>query len=148
MRCPRDGSELTARTYEADVEIDCCPACRGTWLDDGELETIQHTVERDHSRRLFEPIATAAGSYNAVAQQSAPRAAACPRCEAEMDVRPYGMGSQIVIDVCPEGCGVWLDGGELESLERLYEQSQAESPLPLHWRIWAGVIGVLKRKAP
>jgi hypothetical protein len=61
-----------------------------------------------------------------------------------MDVRPYGMGSQIVIDVCPEGCGIWLDGGELEALERLYEQSHAESPIPLHWRIWAGLVGSVK----
>jgi Zn-finger nucleic acid-binding protein len=143
MKCPRDGSPLARKTYEAEVEIDHCPSCRGTWLDDGELETIQRTVERDHSSRLFEPLATAASSYNAVEQQSAP-AAACPKCEAQMDVRPYGMGSQIVIDVCPEGCGIWLDGGELQALERLYEQGQAETTIPLHWRVWAGIIGLLR----
>jgi Zn-finger nucleic acid-binding protein len=57
MHCPRDQSALGTVTYESNVEIDRCPACRGTWLDDGELETIQRTVERDHSRRLFDPIA-------------------------------------------------------------------------------------------
>jgi Zn-finger nucleic acid-binding protein len=143
MRCPRDGSELSQKVYESDVEIDACSACGGTWLDEGELETIQRTVERDHSKRLFDPIATPSGSYNAVAQQIAPRAV-CPRCGTHMEVRPYGMGSQIVIDVCAQGCGIWLDGGELQALERLYEQSNAESPLPLHWRIWAGIVGAVK----
>jgi hypothetical protein len=61
-----------------------------------------------------------------------------------MTVRPFGMGSQIVIDECPDGCGIWLDGGELEALERFYEASQSETVIPLHWRLWAGVVGLIR----
>lgn len=40
--CPIDRTPLTASTRQ-DVEIDQCPACRGVWLDRGELDKI---VER------------------------------------------------------------------------------------------------------
>ena len=37
--CPRDGSELVEVTRNG-VTIDACPACRGIWLDRGELEKL------------------------------------------------------------------------------------------------------------
>lgn len=39
MKCPIDGSDLVM-TERAGVEIDYCPACRGVWLDRGELDKI------------------------------------------------------------------------------------------------------------
>lgn len=64
-----------------------------------------------------------------------------------MDARPYGMGSQIVIpDVCPEDCGIWLDEGELAALETFFERSQAETKIPLHWRLWASVVGFTRKR--
>jgi Zn-finger nucleic acid-binding protein len=143
MHCPRDKSELTVTRYEAQIDVDTCGACRGVWLDTGKLEAIQAVVEKDHSRHdtaLLEPVKEA---YVAVEQGIAPPVP-CPRCSAIMDVRPFGMGSQIVIDECPEGCGIWLDGGELQALERYYEEAHAASPIPLHWRIWAGIVGWAK----
>ena len=117
MRCPRDGTELTARIYEANIEIDECPACKGTFLDQGELEGIQSAIEKD-----------------------------CPKCGASMERRRYGLGSQTVIDACPQGHGLWLDRGELEELERFYERSQDEVQIPLMWRIWAAVRGSVAKK--
>jgi Zn-finger nucleic acid-binding protein len=143
MHCPRDATALSTTRYEGDIDVDRCPACRGTWLDRGELEAIQKTMERDHAKRSPAPMQAASDAYVAVAQGIAPPAA-CPRCRKPMEVRPFGVGSQIVIDECPEGCGIWLDGGELEALERFYEEAQADNPLPLHWRLWAGVVGRLR----
>jgi uncharacterized protein len=145
MLCPRDASELSATKYEAEIEIDTCAACRGVWLDRGELQAIQRTVERDHSRHEDKPMAQVSESYVAVAQGIAPRVA-CPKCGTMMDTHPFGMGSQIVIDECPDGCGVWLDGGELQALERFYEASQAETHIPLRWRMWAGIVGFVHGK--
>jgi Zn-finger nucleic acid-binding protein len=143
MECPRDGSGLSAERYEGEIELDRCAACRGTWLDTGELEAIQKTVERDHSKHVDAPMQSVKESYNAVQQGIAPRVP-CPKCGTSMTVRPFGMGSQIVIDECPDGCGIWLDGGELEALERFYEASQSETVIPLHWRLWAGVVGLIR----
>lgn len=40
MKCPRcDGAELDEREREG-VTVDVCRACRGVWLDRGELEKI------------------------------------------------------------------------------------------------------------
>ena len=43
MTCPVDGTTLTM-SERAGIEIDYCPACRGVWLDRGELDKI---IERN-----------------------------------------------------------------------------------------------------
>jgi len=124
LTCPRDGSPLETKTYEAKIEVDVCPSCGGIWLDKGELEAIQEAKENDYS-----PVG-------------------CLKCAAEMDTREYAYCSQIVIDTCPEGCGIWLDAGELQALEKFFERSQAEAGdvIPLRWRLWATVAGVFRKK--
>lgn len=39
MKCPVDGTLLVI-SERSEVEIDCCPKCRGVWLDRGELDKI------------------------------------------------------------------------------------------------------------
>lgn len=39
MRCPVDGTALVM-SERSGIEIDYCPACRGVWLDRGELDKI------------------------------------------------------------------------------------------------------------
>jgi Zn-finger nucleic acid-binding protein len=39
MACPIDGSQLVMSERQG-IEIDYCPACRGVWLDRGELDKI------------------------------------------------------------------------------------------------------------
>lgn len=41
MKCPKCGADLEEREH-ANVKIDVCPECSGTWLDVGELELLQH----------------------------------------------------------------------------------------------------------
>src|SRR5580704_11061578 len=101
MKCPRDGAELAAKIYEADVEIDACPSCRGTFLDQGELERIQAAVEKDHRREMLKPVDTMSEEFKAERDETSPLVD-CPRCGQLMERRRYGLGSQTVIDVCPE----------------------------------------------
>jgi len=145
MRCPRDGSELKTRIYEADIEIDECPTCRGVFLDDGELERIQAAVEKDHTREAALPVDSVRAEHEAEREEAQPRVD-CLKCGTQMERRRYGLGSLTVIDVCPEGHGLWLDGGELQDLERFYERSQGELQIPLTWRIWAAVKGTLAKR--
>ena len=42
MACPIDGTQLVMSERQG-IEMDYCPACRGVWLDRGELDKI---VER------------------------------------------------------------------------------------------------------
>jgi Zn-finger nucleic acid-binding protein len=145
MRCPRDGAELKARIYEANVEIDECPTCKGTFLDQGELERIQAAVEKDHRKELAEPVDSVRAEMAAEREEALPLVD-CPKCGESMERRRYGLGSQTVIDACPQGHGLWLDRGELEELERFYERSQGEVEIPLMWRIWAAVKGRVAKK--
>ena len=144
MKCPRDQSELKAKEYEANTQVDVCPQCEGMFLDKGELETIQEAKEHDHSAALAEaPDPVREMLKNARSHKSGP--AACPKCGAEMTARSYGFGSQIEIDVCPDDCGIWLDKGEIEALEVFFERSQAENPIPLHWRAYATLRGLFHK---
>ncbi|HVU02902.1 MAG TPA: zf-TFIIB domain-containing protein [Polyangiaceae bacterium] len=138
MKCPRDGSVLETKTYEAKIEVDVCPSCGGMWLDHGELEAIQEAKEHDYRKSLEEVADTVSRSINQVVQETtAP--IACVKCGTRMDTREYAYCSQIVIDTCPEGHGMWLDAGEIQALEKFFERSQAEAreALPLRFRLWA-----------
>jgi Zn-finger nucleic acid-binding protein len=146
MRCPRDGAELKARNYEANIEIDECPTCKGTFLDQGELESIQAAVEKDHRGEMAVPVDSVRAELAASREEALPLVD-CPKCGVSMERRRYGLGSQTVIDACPQGHGLWLDRGELEELEQFYERSQDELKIPLMWRIWAAVKGRTKKKA-
>jgi len=47
MSCPVDGTTLVM-SERSGIEIDYCPACRGVWLDRGELDKI---IERNASEQ-------------------------------------------------------------------------------------------------
>ena len=49
MACPNDGTTLVMSERQG-IEIDYCPACRGVWLDRGELDKI---VERSAADSQF-----------------------------------------------------------------------------------------------
>ena len=40
MQCPHCPDTLLVMTERQGVEIDYCPACRGIWLDRGELDKL------------------------------------------------------------------------------------------------------------
>ena len=45
MQCPSCGTRLV-EIDRSDVTIDACPACRGVWLDRGELDRILERERR------------------------------------------------------------------------------------------------------
>lgn len=52
MRCPHcTNANLTIMERQG-IEIDCCPQCRGVWLDRGELDKLieRNAPDRDHER--------------------------------------------------------------------------------------------------
>lgn len=145
MKCPRDATELRSEIYEANIEVDRCATCSGVFLDEGELQRIQTAVEKDHSRALDEPVDTVTEGIQArVNEELGP--IACPKCGTLMDRRRYGLGSQTVIDGCLGCGGQWLDGGELEALEQMYERGQRETRIPITFRIWAMLKGAQRKK--
>lgn len=137
MKCPVDGRQLASLTYEADVEVDQCPECGGTWLDAGELERIEETPEKKHHEELSAIPPDVVRSMEMARQQAAPQRS-CPRCDRAMERREYGYCSRILIDTCPSCRGVWLDKGELSTLELFFEKSRADTR-ELRMGFWASL---------
>lgn len=146
LRCPRDHSVLVETEYEAGIEVDECSVCAGRWLDAGELERIGETVERDYRKELDERPALGNLAYDVSREMSEERLP-CPACGQEMARMEYARVSQVVVDVCPECRGVWLDAGELERLEMFFERIQAEAPLQIPWYVRLSLLFKGRRKA-
>ncbi len=126
MHCPKDSQEMFQKNYEKDVEVDICSQCGGIWLDVGELEAIQDIRENDYTEciKKSRDFVRAAGELAILRQAPLLN---CPHCNVEMARREYGFTSQILIDVCPECQGIWLDPGELQQLEIFFERNREMS---------------------
>ncbi len=121
-KCPVDDFTLAQESYEG-VTIDVCPHCSGVWLDSGELESIQSAQASD-----FRDVPT--GSMDAVraAENMAKARSETPRncvvCNAGLEQKEYAFASQVMIDQCPNGHGIWLDKDELARLEMFFEDQE------------------------
>lgn len=143
LQCPRDGATLVATKYEGDVTVDRCPTCGGIWLDQGELEQVQQLVEKVHPETMTR-LQMLNASINLAQQKQLP-AIACPVCTKTMFRKEYAHCSQILIDGCPEGHGMWLDRGELEALEQFFEtQRREEREDSKTGSLWAAFWGTMQ----
>ena len=90
----------------SDVEIDYCPSCGGVWLDSGELEILMgDTDEQPDMVKSLEPIV-----------DCSERPVRCPICTRKMTKVYPREDNNIILDKCPNGDGIWLNKGELESV--------------------------------
>jgi Zn-finger nucleic acid-binding protein len=106
MDCPKCKTEpLGGYTIEG-VTVDRCAACAGVWFDAEELSQLL-SEEARHVGELLQ------GSLSAEADG---KKAHCPRDGSKM-MRVYSaIDHSVILDVCGQCRGVWLDGGEFEKL--------------------------------
>jgi len=70
-----------------------------------------------HTWTHFENVPTCeACELNLMAEREVKRL--CPMCSAEMT---KSIVEKIIVDRCPDGHGAWLDGGELELIQKALE---------------------------
>jgi Zn-finger nucleic acid-binding protein len=112
MRCPQCG-ELMNRTDYARMEIQKCPSCRGTYVDEG----VFHTIQRRREARVTGPDVPKM-------RPGEEQPVRCPRCNLEMLKIPYTEGSDITVDKCQSCQGYWFDVGELEAVQVVYRNTQ------------------------
>jgi len=120
--CPVDDFTLVQETYEG-VTIDRCPHCLGVWLDAGELEAIQKNQADDFRGVPDDAMDFVTGAIG-MATAKTEKTLSCVRCEDNLVKREYSFTSQVMIDSCIKGHGMWLDKSELERLEKFYEEEQ------------------------
>jgi Zn-finger nucleic acid-binding protein len=88
------------------VEVDHCLACRGVWLDAGELELLMEgAVNRERLMATFQKN-----------PKSTEKKIECPVCSKKMVKMSCGDTGQICIDSCPRNDGIWFDKGELNGI--------------------------------
>ena len=88
------------------IEVDFCEACRGIWLDAGELELLFG------DRKISEGFLSAGNPAEAKAEK--PRA--CPICLKKMGKAVTGGEKPVTYDHCARGHGMWFDRGELTTI--------------------------------
>jgi hypothetical protein len=94
----------------ADVEVDYCLACRGVWLDRGELEHL--TGGTPAGAALCGSLRDAPASGEAVRP--------CPICRKSMGKVLCGTGTPALrLDRCGGGHGLWFDRDELQAAVQL-----------------------------
>lgn len=105
MKCPICKVPGFVVEYQ-EIELDCCAECGGIWFDGGELELV---LGHDHLADL-------------PAAETSEVKRPCPLCHKKMDKVNIGPNGRVMVDNCPEGCGVWFDAGELGELTRDLEE--------------------------
>ncbi len=103
LKCPACREVLIAVEYRG-LELDTCAGCRGVWLDGGELEALVGLAVPPKDRP--DP---SLGAPNRD----------CPVCVHKLVKDRYGR-TEVVVDKCPHGDGIWLDAGELDAILAAY----------------------------
>ncbi len=113
LACPKCNSYMFP-ALKRRVQIDCCANCSGVWLDKGELATIYNTpldMPREGQEAVSEPT-----SYH------------CPRCGGALSEQFYSSQDTLLVDVCEECKGVYLDKGELDKIRTLSQEVDSFFP--------------------
>jgi len=110
MDCPGCKAPMLVVEYD-DVELDHCARCGGTWFDHDELSLLL-TDKGDEALAQLKADMIAALPDAATLEK--PRR--CPRCRDRMRKVNIGPAQRVMVDVCPQGHGLWFDRGEVREL--------------------------------
>jgi Zn-finger nucleic acid-binding protein len=96
------------------MEVECCPNCRGMWLDFHELDRLEDaSFNKDHLKGSL---------IHRETRTNLP----CPHCGEPLVEFQYRLYS-LYLDFCPENeHGFWLDAGEDERVLEIMRQRSVE----------------------
>jgi uncharacterized protein len=109
MRCPIDKSDMIVVEHQ-NIELDYCLKCRGVWFDSGELDLLVAVLKSQGADLSHEELLTPQSAKVSEAKRK------CPICGHKMDKVWIGKEPRVLIDSCPQGDGLWFDGGELHQV--------------------------------
>ncbi len=109
LNCHTEMADYDVTTRDAELSYDVCEKCGSLWLDAGELDKMAFQVT---------------GSIEFCSEEEEKKTAGaslrkCPRCEDFELSRVKFLGeTDIVLEHCRNCGGFWLDGGELNLIDR------------------------------
>jgi Zn-finger nucleic acid-binding protein len=112
--CPRCHVAMVTRTI-ADVALDDCTQCGGSWVD---RPTIERVLAERRQVRADELL----GAYDAAGDAPLPAPPGpmyvkCPGCAQIMNRKQFARGAKVIVDVCRDH-GTWFDAHELPRVIR------------------------------
>ena len=112
MNCPRCKTLLNNQTIverDGKIEIETCPSCEGHWFDKNELDLLEN---------ISEPVLIEWRNLCTKYEQLTPLN--CPSCDDHpmMKKAEHPRDENVIIDYCEHCEGTWLDGGELEAIQK------------------------------
>ncbi|HWG36660.1 MAG TPA: zf-TFIIB domain-containing protein [Terriglobales bacterium] len=122
MRCLNCGAEmaLTQVSMKSDqIAYEVCEKCASLWLDRGEMDKVAYQVKGSIEFSSREPTT-----------EAHPKDWKCPRCD-NADLYPVHFldCTDIVLHRCGSCGGFWLDGGDLDRINR---ELAADGPVQGH----------------
>lgn len=120
MDCPHCTKEVLIALEFNEIEVDYCTACKGVWLDAGELELILGDAEKTVAFLSL-------GSPATVPDGETTRE--CPECDQQMTKEATQGEPPVIFDHCPNQHGLWLDAGELDTILDQMESIIGEGPV-------------------
>jgi Zn-finger nucleic acid-binding protein len=104
MNCPTCETTQLKKVQigESDVELDCCPRCKGTWFDPRELESLLKIKAKD----IGPP------------RRSGRSKRHCPRCDTKLRLFHYP-GTLVAVAMCDKCRGIWLEKGEFREIHQI-----------------------------
>ena len=109
MKCPACNNLMIVVEHE-NIELDYCVNCSGVWFDAGELELLLETMELEGTSLSLDDILTSPEA------ESAEKKRKCPICGTKMKKATVGHETEVLIDACSRGDGLWFDSGEVGQL--------------------------------
>lgn len=110
MNCPACKHSMVILELNQ-VEIDYCSACKGIWLDNGELELIFSNSNQKEISKSF-----------TVKKDFLEAKRRCPICKKKMEKVEFE-NTGIILDRCTNNHGLWFDSGELKSILKSAEEN-------------------------
>jgi Zn-finger nucleic acid-binding protein len=123
MICPACKSDMIVVEHRK-IELDYCTSCRGVWFDAGELELLLESAGLEGVEPLL------AGLASLTEADSKEKKRKCPICIRKMKKVLVGQKPEILLDICPQGDGIWFDGGELAQLMKQLAGKAGEKTSP------------------
>ena len=123
MNCPKCGQQLK-QIKIAGEKVDHCENCGGLWFDKDELKLVRDRRDKDLSWLEFDLW----NDKNKIAV-SGNQSVNCPKCGKSLFKVKYG-DSDIMVDVCLNCRGVWLDKKELDKIINYLEKKISKETIP------------------
>ena len=119
MICPTCKNDMMVVEHNR-IELDYCGKCHGVWFDTGELELLLGSLGLDSASPFLDSLLKAEDA------ETDEKTRRCPLCRRKMKKR--SLETKVLVDVCPQGEGIWFDGGEVGELIRQLAQKLPLKP--------------------